>query len=349
MSVSNTRLNALWGKGRRHVCGWVPSTWFNAWHLESLDNYVLKESSSRDQRIPWSLLSSPHALVLSHLRRLLQALSESVPLKVLVQGTFSANGWQLLQFFLTLLRLPYSLPTQDPSTEIKLCRQTPQGLLKDIPLLGENDFIDFSALGEHKAQLSVQDVWTQPELGLAEAVFPCARQRAAANTTLGPSFQLPHHPGHASQWGETGLHPTAGLIPPTPGVESGLPGMALKGLVLWPILYFHLCPHTVSVTCLEYGWCLIHSHRDVRKEFSLPKIQLTHFLTDGLWDQGDCHLKSSSSFSEPPACVLSLSAHEHLPPAGMASTHIAHHHLPAWCGSPHATSCLKPNSLAFSE
>lgn len=52
--------------------------------------------------------------------------------------------------------LPCSLPTQDPSTEIKFCRPIPQGLPEDILFLGENEFIDFSASGEHEVQLAVR-------------------------------------------------------------------------------------------------------------------------------------------------------------------------------------------------
>ena len=43
----------------------------------------------------------------------------------------------------------------DPSTEIKLCRQIPQGLSEDTLFQWENEFIDFSAWEEHKIQLLV--------------------------------------------------------------------------------------------------------------------------------------------------------------------------------------------------
>lgn len=67
--------------------------------------------------------------------------------------------------------LLYSLPTQDLSIEIKLCRQTPQGLLGDIFFLEKNEFIDLSASEEHKVQLSLQGAWTQLELELEENVL----------------------------------------------------------------------------------------------------------------------------------------------------------------------------------
>lgn len=79
----------------------------------------------------------------------------------------SADRWQRFRFL--LLRAPPSLflPTQEPSTETQLCRQTPQGLPKDILFLWENELIDFSALEEHEVQLLVQGVWAW--VGAAEA------------------------------------------------------------------------------------------------------------------------------------------------------------------------------------
>lgn len=80
---------------------------------------------------------------------------------------FPADRWRCFRFL--LLRAPPSLflPTQEPSTEIQLCRQTPQGLPKDILFLWENELIDFSALEEHEVQLLVQGVWAW--VGAAEA------------------------------------------------------------------------------------------------------------------------------------------------------------------------------------
>lgn len=80
---------------------------------------------------------------------------------------FPADRWRCFRFL--LLRAPPSLflPTQEPSTEIQLCRQTPQGLPKDILFLWENELIDFSALEEHEVQPLVQGVWAW--VGAAEA------------------------------------------------------------------------------------------------------------------------------------------------------------------------------------
>lgn len=78
-----------------------------------------------------------------------------------------------------------------------------------------------------------------PESGLQRPPTPSAGQGAAASTTGGSSSQLPPRPGHATQWGESGL------TSPPRWVKSVLIGRAFKGLVLWPKSYFHLYPQTV--------------------------------------------------------------------------------------------------------
>lgn len=135
-----------------------------------------------------------------------------------IWSTFSANRCQLLQLLCTLFLLPYSLPTQNPSTEIKLCRQTPQGLPEDILFLWENELLTF--LPPKSMRCSSRCRVCGPELGPAGAVLHQAGSRAAAGAIGGSSFQP--HPGHASQGEGVELPSTAALTSPAPWMKSRL-------------------------------------------------------------------------------------------------------------------------------
>lgn len=172
---------------------------------------------------------------------------------------FSANRCCRLGFLLTRPLLPYSLPTQDPPTEIKLCRQTPQGFPEDILFLGENEFIDFSASEEREVQLVVQG----REPGRAGR-GPAARGRVggqqptaqwAPRSSLLPVWTKPHR--HCGVTVGFPFHCQAHI--PGPPNEVQAPGGALKGLSLWPKIHFQLYSHPVSATCLERGRSSIHS------------------------------------------------------------------------------------------
>lgn len=180
---------------------------------------------------------------------------------------FSANRCLLLWLLFALPLLPCSLPTQDSSAEIKLCRQIPQGLPEDILFLGENEFIDFSASGEHEVRLSVQ----------VSGVCTGAGGGPAPSGWAGGSSwhhqRLLVHPGRASRRGEGGLSLPHGGYVTCPLNEVQAPGYVTPGLVLWPKLYFSLCPHTVSITCLDCKRCSIHSHGKCEEElFSYSSI-----------------------------------------------------------------------------
>lgn len=150
---------------------------------------------------------------------------------------FPADRWRCFRFL--LLRAPPSLflPTQEPSTEIQLCRQTPQGLPKTSSFCEKMSWL--TSLPWKNTRYSSWCKGCGPESGLQRPPTPSAGQRAAASTTGGSSSQLPPRPGHATQWGESGL------TSPPRWVKSVLIGRAFKGLVLWPKSYFHLYPQTV--------------------------------------------------------------------------------------------------------
>ena len=107
--------------------------------------------------------------------------------------------------------------------------------------------------------------------------------------------------------------------------EVRAPGCGARGLVLWPKLYFSLCPCMVSHAWTVSGTLYIHKGNVEKDLFSYTSV----FSPKGAGTRGPVVGSPAPAWSEPPLRVLSLSALDHLFPAGVASIHILHHHFQA--------------------